>query len=222
MKRAGLLILCSLLLISPCLSAEEYSFDRYLSDRGGCSAHRQILDKRLKEVRSDVVAAAKAGDAQGIDLFGRRAADWSERDVQTVLAAFRRCEERIVRTRLDGRDQQSRNATIRDYEVVIAREAARIEETLREIIAADRGNSVRPGAETSGERRAGRGDAPPTDGAVAARSLPLPRRSRTLPAYAVSSTERTSPISSGHAGRRSRRAGWRKHGGWLATASTIA
>ena len=161
MKRAGLLILCSLLLISPCLSAEEYSFDRYLSDRGGCSAHRQILDKRLKEVRSDVMAAAKAGDAQGIDLFGRRAADWSERDVQTVLAAFRRCEERIVRTSLDGRDQQSRNTTIRDYEVVIAREAARIEETLREIIAADRGNSVRPGAETSGERRAGRGDAPP-------------------------------------------------------------
>lgn len=160
MGRAGLSILCTLLLILPCLAAEEYSFDRYLADRGGCSAHRQILDKRLKELHSDIAGPGKGDGAHGIDLFGRRAADWTDNDVQTVLAAFRRCEDAILRASLDGRDQRNRTVTIRNYEVVIAREAARIEETLREIIAADRGNTVRSGAEASGDRRTGRGNAP--------------------------------------------------------------
>lgn len=159
MGRVGFAILCNLLLISPCLAAEDYSFDTYLADRGGCSAHRQIMDKRLKELRSDIMAPGKVGQGRGIDLFGRPAADWTERDIQSVLAAFRRCEEQIFRTSLERRDQQSRKAMIRDYEVLIARGAARIEETLREIIAADRTSTVRTGAEMSGEPGSGRGNA---------------------------------------------------------------
>lgn len=160
MKRIEIAILCNLLLLSPSLSTEEYSFDTYLADRGGCSAHRQILDKRLKELRSDLVLSGKADQGQGIDLFGRRAADWTERDIQSVLAAFRRCEEQIFRRSLDRQDQQNRKATLKDYEVLIARGASRIEENLREIISADRGKTVRSSAEASGEPRGGRGDAP--------------------------------------------------------------
>lgn len=153
MKRTVIAILGGLLSSSSCLSAEGYSFDIYLAERGGCEAQRQILDKRLREIRFDYVSPGNANHGKAIDLFGQTAAEWTEGDIQAVLAAFRRCEEQIFRRGLDRPIAQDRQAMIKEYEALLARGTRRIEETLREIIATDRSRTERNGGLSEGDGR---------------------------------------------------------------------
>ncbi|MBX9932618.1 MAG: hypothetical protein K2Y56_13935 [Methylobacterium sp.] len=96
----------------------------------------------MKEIRFDFVDPGKANTGRGIELFGQPAAEWTEQDIQVAIAAFRRCEEQLFRANLDPTGQpQNRRAVMKDYEVLITRGAARIEESLREIILVDRRKS---------------------------------------------------------------------------------
>jgi hypothetical protein len=156
MRRTVLALLATVLSVPSCLGAEGYSFETYLSERGGCNGQRQILDKRLKEIRFDFVDPGKADTGRGIELFGQAAAEWTEQDIQGVIATFRRCEEHLFRVNLDPTGQpQNRKAMVKDYEVLIARGAARIEESLREIILVDRRNAARATGSGAGSLAAG-------------------------------------------------------------------
>ncbi|KQP54902.1 hypothetical protein [Methylobacterium sp. Leaf108] len=163
MKQVMLATLGCLLSALSCFGADGYSFSTYLSDRGGCNAQRQILDGRLKELRLDVASSQKAGRSASVDLFGKPAADWSEADIREVLAAYGYCEEQLFLRNVEGTThRKNRESMRRDYEVLIARGAARIEESLREIIAAGRSEATKTGAQATGQRRPNR-DGPPGD-----------------------------------------------------------
>lgn len=145
---------------APALSTEGYSFKTYLSDRGGCDAHRKILDKRLREIRYDYVHPGRSNRGQGIELFGQPASAWTEGDIRVVLDSYRDCEDRLFQSAAETvTNQPTRDTRAKTHEIALSRALARIEESLREIMSADRSNTIKADAGASGRPGKGEGEA---------------------------------------------------------------